>query len=217
MNDEKYQKEILRVAKLNHYENQFYSQGTKFIAGVDEVGRGPLAGPVYACAVILPKDLFIARINDSKKVSAKTRELLDTQIKNAAIDFAIGIVDEKVIDEINIYNATCLAMKKAVENLRVKPDYVLADAMKIPNINIPQLSIIKGDTLSISIAAASIIAKVARDKFMIDLNKKYPVYNFDKNKGYGTKYHIQAIKNYGICDLHRKSFLKNILSKECLN
>lgn len=217
MNDEKYQKEILRVAKLNHYENQFYSKGAKFIAGVDEVGRGPLAGPVYACAVILPKDLFIARINDSKKLSAKTRELLDTQIKNAAIDFAIGIADEKVIDEINIYNATCLAMKKAVENLRVKPDYVLTDAMKIPNINIPQLSIIKGDTLSISIAAASIIAKVARDKFMIDLNKKYPVYNFDKNKGYGTKYHIQAIKNYGICDLHRKSFLKNILSKECLN
>lgn len=217
MNDEKYQKEILRVAKLNHYENQFYSQGAKFIAGVDEVGRGPLAGPVYACAVILPKDLFIARINDSKKLSAKTRELLDTQIKNAAIDFAIGIVDEKIIDEINIYNATCLAMKKAVENLRVKPDYVLADAMKIPNINIPQLSIIKGDTLSVSIAAASIIAKVARDRFMIDSNKKYPVYNFDKNKGYGTKYHIQAIKNYGICDLHRKSFLKNILSKECLN
>lgn len=215
-NMDKLQEEILRVHKLNYYENELYHSGVKFIAGIDEVGRGSLAGPVYACAVILPQNSFIGRVNDSKKLSAKAREILDGEIRNLALDFSIGIVDEKTIDKINIYNATCLAMKKAIDNLKVKPDYVLSDAMKIKGINIPQKSIIKGDTLSISIASASIIAKVARDKFMIKMHDEYPFYSFNKNKGYGTKQHIEAIKYSGICLMHRKSFLKNILPGECL-
>lgn len=216
MNDEKLQEEILRVEKLNAYENQIYASGVKFIAGIDEVGRGPLAGPVYACAVILPPDLFIPKINDSKKLTPRQRQIISEQIKKQAIDFAFGIVDEKVIDQINIYNATCLAMQKAIENLKIKPDFLLIDAMELKNVDIEQLPIVKGDTLSISIAAASILAKVERDNFMISMHDKYPQYFFDKNKGYGTKVHIQAIKDYGICPLHRKSFLKNILPGECL-
>lgn len=208
------EKEILRVKKLNEYENKIYQLGFKFIAGVDEVGRGPLAGPVYACAVILPQNSFIERINDSKKLSAKARENLDKQIRNIAIDFSIGIVDEQTIDKINIYNATRLAMEKAIDGLQIKPDHILTDAMKL-NIDTPKLSLIKGDTLSISIAAASIIAKVARDSFMISMHDSFPVYNFNKNKGYGTKEHIAAIKQFGICPLHRKSFLKKILPGEC--
>lgn len=203
--------EILRVKKLNEYENKIYQSGFKFIAGVDEVGRGPLAGPVYACAVILPQNSFVKRINDSKKLSAKAREILDKQIRDIAIDFSIGIVDEQTIDQINIYNATRLAMEKAIDGLQIKPDYILTDAMKL-NIDTPKLSLIKGDTLSISIAAASIIAKVARDSFMISMHDSFPVYNFNNNKGYGTKEHIAAIKEFGICPLHRKSFLKKILS-----
>jgi len=207
------EQEILRVSKLNLYENKIYGSNNKikFIAGVDEVGRGPLAGPVYAGAVILPKNIFIERINDSKKLSSKIRELLDKKIRDAAIDFAIGIIDHEIIDEINIYQATCLAMKLAINNLKIKPDFVLTDAMRLKDINIKHENIIKGDTLSISIAAASIIAKVARDKFMTEMHEIYPVYNFIKNKGYGTREHILAIKKYGICPLHRKSFLKNIL------
>lgn len=209
------EKEILRVKKLNEYENKIYQSGFKFIAGVDEVGRGPLAGPVYACAVILPQNSFIERINDSKKLSAKAREILDKQIHDIAIDFSIGIVDEQTIDKINIYNATRLAMEKAIDGLQIKPDYILTDAMKL-NIDTPKLSLIKGDTLSISIAAASIIAKVARDSFMILMHDSFPVYNFNNNKGYGTKEHIAAIKEFGICPLHRKSFLKKILPGVCL-
>lgn len=209
------EKEILRVKKLNEYENKIYQSGFKFIAGVDEVGRGPLAGPVYACAVILPQNSFIERINDSKKLSAKARENLDKQIRDIAIDFSIGIVDEQTIDKINIYNATRLAMEKAIDGLQIKPDYILTDAMKL-NIDTPKLSLIKGDTLSISIAAASIIAKVARDSFMILMHDSFPVYNFNNNKGYGTKEHIAAIKEFGICPLHRKSFLKKILPGVCL-
>ena len=211
MNPKKYQEELIRVKKLNYYENKIYSDGAKFIAGIDEVGRGPLAGPVYACAVILPKNLFLAYINDSKKISANRREVLDKQIREVAIDFSMGIVNQKIIDQINIYNATCLAMKKAIDNLKIKPDYLLIDAVKLKNIDIPILSITRGDTLSISIAAASIVAKVARDKFMTSMHDKYPQYLFYKNKGYGTKEHINALKKYGPCALHRKSFLKNIL------
>ena len=187
------------------YEKELYEQGFNLIAGIDEVGRGPLVGPVVAASVILPKNFYLEEINDSKKLSEKKSEKLYEIIKENAISIGIGIVDEKRIDEINIYEATKEAMLSAIKNSKIKPDYLLIDAMKLDT-DIPFLSIIKGDTKSESIAAASIIAKVTRDNMMKQLHKKYPEYCFDKNKGYGTKKHIEALKEYGILNEHRLSF-----------
>ena len=190
---------------MKEFETELYNKGINFIAGIDEVGRGPLVGPVVTAAVILPKDFYDERINDSKKLTEKKRELLYDVIMENAISVGIGISSEDVIDEINILNATKRAMLEAVNNLSVKPEHLLIDAVKL-NTDIPQTSIIKGDAKSESIAAASIIAKVTRDRMMIELDKMHPEYDFKHNKGYGTKKHIEAIRKYGIIKEHRKTF-----------
>ena len=187
------------------YENELYKKGYKLICGIDEVGRGPLLGPVVTAAVILPIGYYNPEIKDSKKLSEKKREKLFDIISENAIDIGIGIVDEKTIDEINIYEATKVAMKKAIDNLKIKPDYVLIDAMKL-DIDIPSNSIIKGDALSESIAAASIIAKVTRDRMIDEIDKEYPMYDLKNNKGYGTKKHLDALNEYGPCKYHRYSY-----------
>lgn len=190
---------------MKEFENELYESGIKYIAGIDEVGRGPLVGPVVTAAVILPRDFYDERINDSKKLTEKKRELLYDVIMENAISVGIGISSEDVIDDINILEATKKAMIEAVNNLSVKPEHLLIDAVKL-NVDIPQTSIIKGDAKSESIAAASIIAKVTRDRMMIELDKKHPEYDFKHNKGYGTKKHIEAIEKYGILKEHRKTF-----------
>ncbi len=190
---------------MKEFETELYNKGINFIAGIDEVGRGPLVGPVVTAAVILPKDFYDERINDSKKLTEKKRELLYDVIMENAISVGIGISSEDVIDEINILNATKRAMLEAVNNLSVKPEHLLIDAVKL-NTDIPQTSIIKGDAKSESIAAASIIAKVTRDRMMVELDKIHPEYDFKHNKGYGTKKHIEAIRKYGIIKEHRKTF-----------
>lgn len=192
------------------YERKYKNM---IVAGIDEAGRGPLAGPVVCACVIMPleKDKIIEGINDSKKLSPSKREKLYDQILKTALDYSIVEIDEKIIDEINILNATKLGMKKALENLKIKPDIVLIDAVKIES-DIKQENIIKGDALSYNIASASILAKVYRDRLMIELSKKYPQYNFAKHKGYGTKEHIEALKLYGKCPIHRNSFIKNFIS-----
>ena len=190
---------------MKEFETELYNNGINFIAGIDEVGRGPLVGPVVTAAVILPKDFYDERINDSKKLTEKKRELLYDVIMENAISVGIGISSEDVIDEINILNATKRAMLEAVNNLSVKPEHLLIDAVKL-NTDIPQTSIIKGDAKSESIAAASITAKVTRDRMMIELDKIHPEYDFKHNKGYGTKKHIEAIRKYGIIKEHRKTF-----------
>lgn len=190
---------------MKEFETELYNNGIYFIAGIDEVGRGPLVGPVVTAAVILPKDFYDERINDSKKLTEKKRELLYDVIMENAISVGVGISSENVIDEINILNATKRAMLEAVNNLSVKPEHLLIDAVKL-NTDIPQTSIIKGDAKSESIAAASIIAKVTRDRMMIELDKIHPEYDFKHNKGYGTKKHIEAIRKYGIIKEHRKTF-----------
>lgn len=190
---------------MKEFETELYNNGINFIAGIDEVGRGPLVGPVVTAAVILPKDFYDERINDSKKLTEKKRELLYDIIMENAISVGIGISSEDVIDEINILNATKRAMLEAVNNLSVKPEHLLIDAVKL-NTDIPQTSIIKGDAKSESIAAASIIAKVTRDRMMVELDKLHPEYDFKHNKGYGTKKHIEAIRKYGIIKEHRKTF-----------
>ncbi len=190
---------------MKEYENELYNKGIKYIAGVDEVGRGPLVGPVVTAAVILPVDFYDERINDSKKVTEKKREMLYDVIMENAVSVGIGMSSSEVIDEINILEATKKAMKEALNNLSVKPEHVLIDAVKL-DIDIPSTSIIKGDAKSQSIAAASIIAKVTRDRMMYELDKEHPEYDFAHNKGYGTKKHIEAIKKYGILKEHRKSF-----------
>lgn len=190
---------------MKEFETELYNNGINFIAGIDEVGRGPLVGPVVTAAVILPKDFYDERINDSKKLTEKKRELLYDVIMENAISVGIGISREDVIDEINILNATKRAMLEAVNNLSVKPEHLLIDAVKLDT-DIPQTSIIKGDAKSESIAAASIIAKVTRDRMMIELDKIHPEYDFKHNKGYGTKKHIEAIRKYGIIKEHRKTF-----------
>jgi Ribonuclease HII len=190
---------------MKEFETELYNNGINFIAGIDEVGRGPLVGPVVTAAVILPKDFYDERIKDSKKLTEKKRELLYDVIMENAISVGIGISSEDVIDEINILNATKRAMLEAVNNLNVKPEHLLIDAVKL-NTDIPQTSIIKGDAKSESIAAASIIAKVTRDRMMIELDKIHPEYDFKHNKGYGTKKHIEAIRKYGIIKEHRKTF-----------
>ncbi len=190
---------------MKEFENELYDKGINLIAGVDEVGRGPLVGPVVTAAVILPKDFYDERINDSKKLSEKKRELLYSVIYENAISIGIGISSNEVIDKINILEATKRAMKEAINSLSVLPEHVLIDAVKL-DINIPSTSIIKGDAKSQSIAAASIIAKVTRDRMMIELDKKHPEYDFKSNKGYGTKKHIEAIYKYGVLKEHRKTF-----------
>jgi len=201
-------KEKERLAKMMEYENGLYAKGYNLIGGIDEAGRGPLCGPVVAAVVILKQGEYIEKVNDSKKLSGKTREKLYEEIISKAVDFSVGIVDEKVIDEINILEATRLAMKKAVEGIKIKPEYILVDAEKHVPIDIPYLPIIRGDSLSISIAAASIIAKVTRDRMLYEMDREYPQYNFSKNKGYGTAAHIAAIKEHGLCKIHRKTFCK---------
>lgn len=187
------------------YEKELYNKGYSLIAGVDEVGRGPLVGPVVAAAVILPKNYKLEGLTDSKKLSEAKRNYFDEIIKRDAISYGIGVVDNDIIDEVNIYEATKLAMKQAISNLKVKPDYVLTDAMKL-DIDTPLTPLIKGDLRSLSISAASVIAKVYRDNLMYVLDKNYPYYNFKNNKGYPTKDHIEAIKKYGIIKEHRISY-----------
>ncbi|MDY4236698.1 MAG: ribonuclease HII [Bacilli bacterium] len=187
------------------YEKELYNKGYSLIAGVDEVGRGPLVGPVVAAAVILPKNYKLEGLTDSKKLSEAKRNYFDEIIKRDAISYGIGVIDNNIIDEVNIYEATKLAMKQAISNLKIKPDYVLTDAMKL-DIDIDFKSLIKGDLRSLSISAASVIAKVYRDNLMYLLDKKYPYYNFKNNKGYPTKDHIEAIKKYGIIKEHRISY-----------
>lgn len=201
------EEEIERLLKLSEYEKGLYEKGHKYIAGIDEAGRGPLAGPVVAAAVILPKDCLIEGVNDSKKISEKKREKLYDEITEKAVAWGVGIVDNNVIDEINILNATRRAMHMALLDLEEKPDYILIDAEKNVDTNgIPFLPIIKGDALSISIASASIIAKVTRDRMMREYDELFPMYGFEKHKGYGTKAHIEAIKKNGLCMIHRKTF-----------
>lgn len=193
------------------YENEKYNEGYKIICGVDEAGRGPLAGPVYAAAVILEKGQTIEGVNDSKKLSEKKRELLFDKIINECKDYSIGTASEKEIDELNILQATFLAMKRAVDGLSVKPDCALVDGNQIPNLDCDVTTVVKGDAKSESIAAASILAKVSRDRYMLEMAEKYPQYGFEKHKGYGTKLHYEMIEKYGICDIHRKTFLKKVL------
>ena len=187
------------------YEKELYKKEITLIAGVDEVGRGPLIGPVVASAVILPKNYILKGLTDSKKLSEKKRDYYYDIIKKDALAIGIGIIDNETIDEVNIYEATKLAMKQAIDNLGIEPEHILIDAMKL-DIEIPTTSIIKGDFKSQTIAAASVIAKVTRDRMMYELDKKYPMYNFKKNKGYPTKDHLNAIENYGILKQHRKTY-----------
>ena len=187
------------------YEKELNNKGITLIAGVDEVGRGPLIGPVVAASVILPKDFKLEGLTDSKKLSEKKREEYYKIIKEKAISIGVGIISEKRIDEINIYEATKEAMKEAINNLSVKPEHILIDAMPL-DLDIPSTSIIKGDLLSISISAASVIAKVTRDHMLYDIDSEYPMYDLKNNKGYGTKKHLEAIKKYGITKYHRLSY-----------
>ena len=189
------------------YERELREKGIKFIAGVDEVGRGPLVGPVVAACVVLPQEFSLDGLTDSKKLSEKKREFFFDEIKKQALGIGVGIISEKVIDEVNIYEATKLAMKDAIEECRkdCKIEHILIDAMPL-EIDIPTTSIIKGDLKSITISAASVIAKVTRDRMLDELDEKYPMYDFKKNKGYPTKKHVAAIKEYGIIDEHRRSY-----------
>ena len=206
------EKEIDRLNRLKEFEKRLYEEGVEYIAGIDEAGRGPLAGPVVIGCVIMKKDSFIEYVNDSKKVSETKREMLYEKITNEAISWSTGIVWQNEIDELNILNATKKALTEAIDGLKVKPDKILVDALdKIDTRGIPYISVIKGDAKIYSISAASIIAKVTRDRIMKEYDEIYPEYGFSGHKGYGTAKHIQAIKQYGICPLHRKTFTKNFI------
>ena len=209
------EKEEERLKILKADEQKIYeTENIKYIAGIDEAGRGPLAGPVVVGVVIMPKDSMIEGINDSKKVSEKKREKLYEEITNEAIAWGVGIIDQKEIDEINILNATKKAVTTAIASLKVRPDLILVDALtNIDTLGVPYKSIIKGDAKEYSIAAASIIAKVTRDRIMREWDEVYPEYCFSKHKGYGTANHIKVIKEIGPCMLHRKSFIKNFVGK----
>ncbi len=195
------------------YEHNAVANGYSVVCGVDEAGRGPLAGPVFAAAVILPIDKTIEALDDSKKLTEKKRDILFDKIIEEAVDYCIASVDEKTIDEINILQATFLAMRNAVNGLRVKPDIALIDGNQSPKLSIAEKTIIKGDALSASIAAASILAKVSRDRFLMELDKEYPQYCFAKHKGYGTKLHYEMLDKHGVSPVHRLSFLKKYLGK----
>ena len=203
---------------LYTYEKDLIKQGIKLIGGIDEVGRGPLVGPVVAACVILPLNYKLEGLTDSKKLSEKKREKFFDILEKDAISIGIGIIDEKKIDEVNIYEATKLAMKEAFNKMNVKPEHVLIDAMPL-ELSVPTTSIIKGDAKSLTIAAASVIAKVTRDRMMDELHEKYPYYNFKKNKGYPTKEHIEAIKKHGIIKEHRKTYgpVKEYIEKNISN
>ncbi|EHI56503.1 hypothetical protein HMPREF9333_00365 [Johnsonella ignava ATCC 51276] len=194
-----------RLKQMHEFEEKYDEYSC--ICGIDEAGRGPLAGPVVAACVILPKDTEILFLNDSKKVTKKRRLELFEEICYKAVDIGVGIIDENRIDDINILNATYEAMQKAIVKMDTEPDILLVDAVRIPDIGIKQISIIQGDARSVSIAAASIIAKVTRDKLMIEYDEQYPEYGFAKHKGYGTTEHIAAIRRHGACPIHRKSFV----------
>lgn len=210
------EKELLRLQELKKIEEDVYSQGdVNYICGIDEAGRGPLAGPVVVASVVMPRDSMIEGVNDSKKVSEKKREKLYDEIIENAISYSVGIVDQKEIDRVNILNATKAGLTESIKGLSVKPDIILVDALKgIDTCGIPYQSIIKGDAKCYSIAAASIIAKVTRDRIMRQWDEIYPQYNFIQHKGYGTAAHIAAIKEYGLCPLHRLSFVKNIIGEK---
>lgn len=195
------------------YENEALASGYDIVCGVDEAGRGPLAGPVYAAAVVLKKGQTIEGVNDSKKLSEKKREELFDKIVSECSALSVGTASEREIDEINILQATFLAMKRAVDGLSIKPDIALVDGNQTPPLDCAVKTVIKGDAKSESIAAASIIAKVSRDRYMKEMAAKYPEYQFEKHKGYGTKLHYEMIEKYGICEIHRKSFLKKVLGK----
>ena len=212
LSGEKLEKELARLEQMREYENTYAA--CAMICGIDEAGRGPLAGPVAAGAVILPKDCILLYLNDSKKLSEKRREELFVQIKEQAVAWCVGIVGPERIDEINILQATYEAMRQAVAGLGVKPDLLLNDAVEIPGVDIMQVPIIKGDAKSVSIAAARILAKVTRDHMMVEYDQLFPDYGFAKHKGYGTAAHIQAIQELGPCPIHRRSFIRNIWSEE---
>ena len=206
------EKEEQRLNELKEIDKSYFKEGYNYICGIDEAGRGPLAGPVVVAAVIMPKDSMIEGVNDSKKVSEKKREKLYELIIEEAISYSVGIVDQNEIDRINILNATKAGLTEAVRTLKVKPELILVDALtNIDTCGVPYKSIIKGDAKSYSIAAASIIAKVTRDRMMKEYDEIYPEYGFAGHKGYGTAKHIQAIKTYGPCPLHRKTFIKNFI------
>ena len=204
----KLEKERARIEAMKVYEREYESHG--WICGIDEVGRGPLCGPVVASAVILPKDCQILYLNDSKKLSEKKREELYDVIMEQAVAVGIGMASPAQIDEMNILQATYEAMRQAIAGLKVKPAVLLNDAVTIPGVEIPQIPIIKGDAKSVSIAAASIIAKVTRDRMMVEYDRLYPGYDLASNKGYGTKVHMEALRTVGPCEIHRRTFIKNI-------
>jgi len=206
----RYREELKRLDRMLEYERS-YPQYT-YICGIDEAGRGPLAGPVVAGAVILPADCKILYLNDSKQLSAKRREELYEEIKEKAVAWSVGLASPAVIDEINILQANYVAIREAIAGLKVKPELLLNDAMKIPGVQLPQVSIIKGDAKSLSIAAASVMAKVTRDRIMCQYDELYPEYEFASNKGYGSAAHIEAIRKYGPCPIHRRSFIGNFLN-----
>jgi ribonuclease HII len=211
ISEEKLALERVRLEGMREFENKY--SDLAYVAGIDEAGRGPLAGPVVAAAVILPKDIFLPFLNDSKKVTEKRRDVLFDEIKQNAIAYGIGIASNTLIDEINILQATYEAMREAINALEKTPDVLLVDAVHIPDINIKQVGIVKGDAKSVNIAAASILAKVTRDRLMAEYDKIYPEYGFASNKGYGTATHIAALKEVGPCAIHRKSFIGNFVSE----
>lgn len=195
------------------YETQAHEQGYTVVCGVDEAGRGPLAGPVFAAAVILPEGYSHEILNDSKKLSEKKRDAVYEDIIRDALSWSVGIATEKEIDEINILNATFLAMKRAVDGLNVCPDLAYIDGNREPKTGVKEITIVKGDAKCMSVAAASVIAKVSRDRFMLEIDKNYPQYQFSKHKGYGTKLHYEMIEKFGVSNVHRKTFLKKIIGE----
>ncbi len=210
LSGEKLEKELARLEAMREYEDTY--DACAYICGIDEAGRGPLAGPVVAAAAVLPKDCQIFYLNDSKKLSEKKRDLLFDEIKEKAVAYGIGIVSPQVIDEINILQATYEAMRQAISQLNLIPEILLNDAVTIPGVDIMQVPIVKGDAKSVSIAAASILAKVTRDRMMMEHDQIYPEYGFAKHKGYGTAAHIAALKEYGPCPIHRRTFIKKFVT-----
>lgn len=214
MNNNYQEKE--RFNKLQFYENEARRQGCNIVAGIDEAGRGAWAGPVVAGLVILPDDIFISGLDDSKKLAAKKREALYEEITDKALDVSVGLCNSSVIDKKNILKATYMAMKKAVSNMKMSPDIIFIDGRPVPDMGFSQVSIVRGDSKSVSIAAASIIAKVTRDRMMEEFSLLYPEYGFEKHKGYGTKLHMKTLDKYGVCPIHRKTFkpVKEVLNKK---